>query len=436
MATVERPHRRALDEAIGIYRDAMRPFILRCLRRVRGSTVEETIRRSLPPKQADTFNLNRRQGRDLASAIDVNIFRPLVQRNWSTFRDDFWDDRTVLDAMGLIATARDSTAHPEDKRDLDAEYTRVTLYHLVFVLGRINAPDQKRAVENIRTQLFAPTSVTADTGLTALPEQVQRGGVRFIAVDWSGAKDRADQTKRIWLAEAANCELLRLESGRTRDEVVDILVKEMQSRDVVIGLDFAFSFPQWYLQWRKLSGARKLWELAASEGEMWLSETLAPFWVSKKSDRLKSDERLEYRETEWELRRRGFPPQSVFKLVGPGQVGRGSVRGQPYLLELQRAGAAIWPFDAPKMPMVIEIYPRSLTGKVEKTDREARADYLTRKYPGLDLGRGPARKMVESDDAFDAGVSALVMSAHAEDFGRLERATEPPKSLEGEIWSP
>ncbi len=261
--------------------------------------------------------------------------------------------------------------------------------------------------------------------------------MKCIAADWSGDKKSEQATKGIWIAEAVNGELLSLESGLTRDEVVDILVKEIQSQEnLVVGLDFAFSFPHGYLRSRKLSGARQMWELAASEGEMWLSETLAPFWVSKKSDRLKSDERLEYRETEWELRRRGFPPQSVFKLVGPGQVGRGSVRGQPYLLELQRAGAAIWPFDAPKMPMVIEIYPRSLTGKVEKTDREARVDYLTRKYPGLDLGRGPAREMVESDDAFDAGVSALVMSAHAEDFGRLERATGPPKSLEGEIWSP
>ena len=153
MATVERPHRGALDEAIGIYRDAMRPFILRGLRRVRGSTVEEVIRRSLPPNQADTFDQNRRQGRDLASAIDVNIFRSLVRSNWNTFRDDFRDDTSVWDEMGLIATARNQVSHPP-REDLEPEYTRARLYDMANVLERINAPDQKRDVENISAHLF------------------------------------------------------------------------------------------------------------------------------------------------------------------------------------------------------------------------------------------------------------------------------------------
>ena len=268
-------------------------------------------------------------------------------------------------------------------------------------------------------------------------------GLKCIAVDWSGAKGTGQQKKKIWVAEAANRELLRLESGRTRDEVVGVLVKAVQSQEnLVIGLDFAFSFPQWYLQWQNLSSARELWELAGEEGSDWIHNMTCPFWDGQKGERpeeFSRDTSLAYRETESGIADLKLPdanPESVFKLVGHKQVGRGSILGQPFLLTLQKAGAAIWPFETPKIPVVIEIYPRLLTGRVKKTDRGARIDYLTRKYPDLDLNSSPAREMVESDDAFDAGVSALVMSAHAGDFARLERATEPPKSLEGEIWSP
>lgn len=262
--------------------------------------------------------------------------------------------------------------------------------------------------------------------------------MKCIAVDWSGARAPSAQRKGIWIAEAVDGELLRLEGGRTRNEVVDILVKAIQSQEnLVIGLDFAFSFPEWYLHWRKCSSARKLWELAENDGETWLSDKVYPFWGGAGGkEPLMRVGHTKYRETEEHLRLCGYPPQSAFKLNLPGSVGTGTVRGLPALLLLQDAGASIWPFDAPKMPTVVEIYPRSLTGEVKKTDREARIDYLTREYPGLDLRGDPARGMVESDDAFDAGVSALVMSAHADDFARLGRATEPPKSLEGEIWSP
>ena len=41
MQTTNRPNEDALRQAIDIYRDAMRPFIVRQLRRVRGAKVEE-----------------------------------------------------------------------------------------------------------------------------------------------------------------------------------------------------------------------------------------------------------------------------------------------------------------------------------------------------------------------------------------------------------
>ena len=44
--------------------------------------------------------------------------------------------------------------------------------------------------------------------------------------------------------------------------------------------------------------------------------------------------------------------------------------------------------------------------------------------------------MVGNENAFDAGVSALVMSKHAGEFRNLKSTLQPPMSLEGEIWRP
>ena len=68
--------------------------------------------------------------------------------------------------------------------------------------------------------------------------------MRYIAVDWSGSKDERGQLTGIWLAEAESGSLVRLRNGLTRKEAIAMLVKEIASGDaVIIGLDFAFSFP-------------------------------------------------------------------------------------------------------------------------------------------------------------------------------------------------
>ena len=153
MAIVDRPNKDALSKAIDIFRDAMRPFLLRGLRRVPGSDPESVIRRSLPPHQADTFAQALRQGNDLASAIDMNFFPSLVQKNWrEVFSTEFRDERTIQNELWLIAEARNQVSHP-GTQDLDPEYTRAHLYHIADALARINAPEQRRAVEGIRDGL-------------------------------------------------------------------------------------------------------------------------------------------------------------------------------------------------------------------------------------------------------------------------------------------
>ena len=158
MVTVDRPNKDALSKAIDIFRDAIRPFVIRNLRRLRGATVEDAVRRSLSPHQADAFGRDLRQAGDLASAIDVNFVPPLVQRNWrEVFSAAFDDERTIQNQLWMISEARNQVSHP-GAQDLDAEYTRARLYDVADVLGRINAPEQKRAVEDIRSRLVTTAS--------------------------------------------------------------------------------------------------------------------------------------------------------------------------------------------------------------------------------------------------------------------------------------
>ena len=83
-----------------------------------------------------------------------------------------------------------------------------------------------------------------------------------IAVDWSGAKTAKTQRDTIWLAVAEEGAIVDLTNGRTRDKIINMLVDKIRKREAVaIGLDFAFSFPQWYLECRELPTVRDLWKL-------------------------------------------------------------------------------------------------------------------------------------------------------------------------------
>jgi hypothetical protein len=71
---------------------------------------------------------------------------------------------------------------------------------------------------------------------------------------------------------------------------------------------------------------------------------------------------------------------------------------------------------------------------VVKTNGRARAEYLDARFPALATA---ARELaVGSDDAFDAAVSALVMSAHSDALVGLRATDDPVTRLEGTVWCP
>jgi len=101
--------------------------------------------------------------------------------------------------------------------------------------------------------------------------------VRLIAIDWSGMLEGAQ--RNIWLAEVVEGRLTRLQNGRSREQIADHLIQEAE-RDprLVVGFDFAFSLPSWFLDARGLRRAADLWEWVTDEGERWLAACDSPLW--------------------------------------------------------------------------------------------------------------------------------------------------------------
>ena len=260
---------------------------------------------------------------------------------------------------------------------------------------------------------------------------------RVVAVDWSGAATASG--RGIWLADvdAGSLELRDLRGGWTRDAVAPHLADLAAAQpQLAVGLDFAFSLPAWFLQERGYATAAQLWD-DVETCERWVRECPAPFWGrgAQPTRPVSLDPGQRLRRTAKEVfETYRVRPKSVFQLGGAGTVGTGSLRGMRALSRLRAHGFAVWPFDSPRLPVVVEIYPRLMTDGTRLSDAASRRAFLDRQ-------RWPERmesRVVASNDrnAFDAAVSALAMAGHAGELGALPPARDRTDQLEGRIWAP
>ncbi len=288
---------------------------------------------------------------------------------------------------------------------------------------------------------------------------------RVIAIDWSGAMQGGH--RKIWIAEAIDGVVVRLENGRTRGAVFDHLIT-LASIDphFVVGFDFAFGMPMWFARDRNISTIADLWRHVGAIGESWLASCDPPFW-GKPGKLRPADTPHHLRCTDRAIASiGGSQPKSVFQIGGAGAVGTGSLRGMPGLATLRDAGFSVWPFDPPAWPRVIEIYPRCFTGPVVKSDPHARDGWLathaspTPRLQGAALDAPPEPRLQgaslglahhlgipsfrpdierlarDSEDAFDAAISAAAMWKHRASLASLVPTTDPTLLLEGWIWDP
>lgn len=252
---------------------------------------------------------------------------------------------------------------------------------------------------------------------------------QVIAVDWSGRAKGAAEA--IWLARVDDGQLVELENGRERKEVVAAAIERARGDPrTIAGFDFAFSFPRWYCEANGWATGIEVWRAMRQRSEELLRSCEPPFWGREGTTAQKHGD--SYRKTD-----RAVPGQakSVFQIGGAGAVGTGSLRGMPHLVDLVEHGFSIWPFDAPDWPLAIEIYPRVFAPGVVKGRHRERLAHLERSFPE----QRPVllERAAGSEDAFDAAVSALAMSANIDALGRLpERPVGSAERIEGEIWAP
>jgi hypothetical protein len=292
---------------------------------------------------------------------------------------------------------------------------------------------------------------------------------RVVAVDWSGDRSVAGQKRKIWAGVwTADRDgkvfggTVALESGRTREELGAWLIEmAKETPRMVVGVDFCFSYPAWFLEEHGAESALEFWAVVKERGEHWLSHECADarFWgrVGPERDGKKP---LEFcgEQAHRMLRQadiackvqgkildpseavkvKGIAPKSPFQIGGAGAVGTGTLRGIPELVRLREAGFRVWPFDVPTLPVVLEIYPRLMTGAVNKGSVAGRRSYLKEKratdaaYKALD--ETVMRRARESEDAFDALVSVMVMAKQRASFLTLQQATDRVTRMEGAVW--
>lgn len=231
------------------------------------------------------------------------------------------------------------------------------------------------------------------------------------------------------VAVAVGSRLEALLPQDSREDAIAWLIEQLEQPNTIAGLDFAFSMPTWFVREHGCDNAIDFWMVVEREGEHWLKCCPYPFWGFKGTRKPRNCEL--FRETEKDVLNPAEKanPTSTFQLVGASQVGRGSIRGMPFLTRLRCAGIAVWPFDEPRreQAVVVEIYPRLFMGKLKKSNQAERRRFLEDRYPDMEPEYRDCA--VKSDDAFDAAVSALALAARRGTPQLLANA-----KLEGQIW--
>jgi hypothetical protein len=267
---------------------------------------------------------------------------------------------------------------------------------------------------------------------------------RILTVDWSGAGP--GHARRLWVAEVHDGRLVALRNGQTRDAVTMQLVAttvsaRAQGERVLLGLDFAFGFPSWYLASRGWTSSANAWATFTSAAvDDVLSAPTFPFWGREPTRTRPTALREESdtppsRATERSLRDIARP-FSVFQLVGAGAVGVGSLRGMATLAALHAAGARVWPFtDDVGGPGVVvaEVWPRLAAPDVIKSNAASRRAALQAIANVVTCAPSDLAAAAESDDAFDALAAASWLWQHRALLTRLPDDSTPEEQREGRI---
>ena len=190
------PYRDALRDAHDIYLNAMRPFIVR--------NVLDVIQEE----------------------IEIGDIAHIITTNWSdSFKQQFENVDPYYEARSAARQIVESRNRSHPPWDLDPEFTRTHLFLIANVLEKINRPDAKCWVENIRDRLFSnnPAGQPEEVEQTAYKKRLATMSTQ-LAVAVAGkttAEERlSDISNRLEEAEVEKTELekhLKTVSDRLKD---------------------------------------------------------------------------------------------------------------------------------------------------------------------------------------------------------------------------
>jgi hypothetical protein len=268
----------------------------------------------------------------------------------------------------------------------------------------------------------------------------------FVGIDWSGDKNPWQKGLKVAIAHPGHkAPILKKcpgnKGGWSRTDVIKWIADEFQDKRALIGIDFAFGFPQ-----VSVPGNIVLdWEYAEKVcaaypnfyGGAFFRPPVFPHshlvnsrWLPK--DRYSA---AHLRMTDIvAMETSGARPQSVFNAVGPAQVGPSSISGMRALRALRLACGnriAIWPFDAIRASgsVIVEIFPRYYPLSRGKSARLAGRPELNAALAAFESDG--VRKSPKSEDEGDAllGAAALRLLSSEDALFRL-----PDQTIRSQGW--
>jgi hypothetical protein len=268
----------------------------------------------------------------------------------------------------------------------------------------------------------------------------------FVGIDWSGDKNLWQKGLKVAIAYPGDrAPVLKQcpggKGGWSRTDVVKWIVDEFKDKRALIGIDFAFGFPN-----VSLPGNIVLdWDYAEKVcatypnfyGGAFFRPPVLPHshlvnsrWLAK--DRYSADH---LRMTDFvAMETSGARPQSIFNAVGPAQVGPSSISGMRALRSLRRECGrriTIWPFDevAATGSVIVEIFPRYYPlsrGKSARLSGRSELNAALAAFESEGVKKGP-----KSEDEGDAlvGAAALRLLSPEDALFRL-----PDQAIRSQGW--
>ena len=200
---VDRRNGVAVFEALGIYLDVMRPFVVQNLPTFPGTADAHALcRDSLPLEMRSAFDKHLlNQGGDLLLTLDVTHIAHVVDKQWMFgFDQRLGNERRFVTKMQDMAKVRNKICHPSDS-DITIKQADSAFYCAEQILEKIGRPDAVEQVQQVRDRLHSgccnecPTSHAASINTEEIEVEVARLKSEMDEISASLAEYRAREIR-------------------------------------------------------------------------------------------------------------------------------------------------------------------------------------------------------------------------------------------------